>query len=79
MKQRQRTLAEHGVRLLEDAIKKDPPPGVNTEGVRTFFQQHRAQLTAELRQLLAQPNREQGAACGCRHSETTNGTGAQKS
>lgn len=54
MTQRQRSVAEQGVRLLEDALRKNPPPGVSAERVSMFFEQHRAQLTSTLSAQLVQ-------------------------
>lgn len=78
MKRGQRTIAEQGVRLLEDALRKDPPKGVSAQAVAAFFQQHREELVSALTAQLAQmpaaaapPSAvdETPVACGCRHAD----------
>lgn len=82
---RPRTLAEQGVRLLEEALQKNPPPGVSGQAVAAFFRKHRAQLTEELMQAMAQAAASneapssQSVPCGCRHKGHANKTGVQKS
>lgn len=70
MTQRQRSVAEQGVRLLEDALRKNPPPGVSAERVSMFFQQHRVQLTSALSTQLEQGLVPASGTCGCQHAAT---------
>ena len=44
--------AERGVRLLQAALQRQPPPGVTTEFVGSFFQQFGPSLQGELAKLL---------------------------
>ena len=64
--------AERGVRLLQAALQRQPPPGVTTEFVGSFFQQFGPSLQGELAKLLDAAwarrqqlaARSQGAAAG---------------
>lgn len=78
MKRGQRTIVEQGVRLLEDALRKDPPKGVSAQAVGAFFQEHREELVSALTAQLAQTQAASSAssavgetqvACGCRHAD----------
>lgn len=54
MTSRQRSAAEQGVKLLQAALQKAPPPGVRAQSVARFFEQHGEQLTAALQAQLEQ-------------------------
>lgn len=54
MTSRPRSAAEQGVKLLQAALQKAPPPGVRAQSIVRFFQQHGEQITVALQAQLEQ-------------------------